>query len=62
MVGLVWCRRCSGLGPKLMNRCRPNKKGKKEQLNAIFKPEKGEVLDRSGEGWKVEGERRRVTR
>ena len=67
---LAWCRKCSGfarcrLGPKLMNRCKPEEKGTKEHrkmLKIILKLEKGEVPDKSGKEWKVDGERRIVTR
>ena len=60
---LVWSRTCSGyapsrLGPKLMNRCRPESQGAKEHgnmLKIILKLEEGGVPDRSAKGWKVEG-------
>ena len=67
---LVWCTKCSGyarcrLVPKLMNRCRPEKKDTDEYgntLKIILKLEEGRVPDRNAKGWEVEGEKRRVTR
>ena len=51
------------LGPKLMNRCRPEKKDRKEHvkmLKRILKIE-GWVPGR-GTRWKIEGRKRRVSR
>ena len=47
------CSVPSGTEPKLMNRCRPEKKDTKEhgqRLNIILKFEEGEVLDRKARG------------
>ena len=48
-----------------MNHRRPEKKDTKEHgqmLKIILKVEEGEVPDRNAKGWKVEGEKRSVTR
>lgn len=58
---LVWCSNCSGyarwrLGPKLMNRCNPQKIDTKvdgKVFTNIFQVEEGEVPDRNAKGWKV---------
>ena len=60
-VGHAWCR----LGPKLMNHCRPEKTDTKEHgkmLKILLKLEEGRVPHGNAKGWKVEGDRRRVTR
>ena len=59
---LVWCRKCSDhakcrLGPKLMNRCRPEEKDaiESENMKIISELEERRVPDRNARGWKIEG-------
>ena len=67
---LIWCRKCSGyarqrMGPKLMNRCKPEKVGPKEygkMLNRIQVLEEGSISAREARECKIEGRRRRITR
>ena len=56
-------RRCC-LGPKLLNRCRSEKKDTKKcckMLKIILKLEEGRVPDRNAKGWKVEEQQSRAT-
>ena len=67
---LVWCRKCScharcRLGPKLMVRCRPEKMDTKEDgkmIKRILILEEGKVSDMISRGWKVDWEKKRVSR
>ena len=67
---LIWCRKCSGyarqrMGPKLMNYCKLEKIGAKEcgkMLKRIQVLEDGRVPARDAKNWKIEGEKRRITR
>ena len=67
---LVWCRICSGcalcrLEPQLTKHCRPEKKDTKENgkmLKRILKLEEGRVPDRSANGWRVEGNKKKTHR
>ena len=62
---LVWCRNClcyarCRLGPKLMNRCRPEKKHGRARENVEKNPQstKKRCAGHKSRTWKVEGERR----
>ena len=65
-----WCRTCSGSarcrqGPKLTNRCRPEKTDTNEYLQMLrvhLKLEEGRVPGRNATGQNIEGEKRKVTR
>ena len=51
------------VGPKLMNRCRPEQKGTKElgkMLRMIKKSQEGENPDREGQGSIIEGVKTRL--
>ena len=65
---LVWCRKCSGharqrLGPKLVNRCKPEQTGTKEfgkKMKGIQTLEEGRVpTKKSRQDYKVSGSRNR---
>ena len=66
---LIWCRKCSGcarqrMGPQLMNCCKLEKVGTKEDgkmLKRILTFEEGRVPAEDARGWKIEGPKRRVT-
>ena len=67
---LISCRKCSGyarqrVGPKLMNRCRPEQVGAKEHgkmVKRIQILEEGRVPAKEARNWKIEGKKRRITR
>ena len=66
----VWCRKCSGyawcrLEPTVINRCSVEKIDTKEHMKMLKRsaiPPQRRVPDRNATGWKVEGEKGRVTR
>ena len=67
---MIWCRKCSGyarqrMGPKLMNCCKPEPMGIQEygkMLKGIQVLEDGRVLAKEAGSWRVEGQKRRMTR
>ena len=67
---LIWCRKRFGyarqrMGPKLMDRCKPKKRGTKSNgktLKRILILEERKVHAKSATGWKIEGQKRRSTR
>ena len=67
---LIWCRKCSGhakqrMGPELMNCCRPEQMGTKEFgkiVNRIQILEEGRVPEKEAKNWRIEGEKKRITR
>ena len=66
----IWCRKCWGyarqrMGPKLMNYCMPEQVGTKEcgkMLKRIQILEDGRVPAKEAKYWKIEGQKRRITR
>ena len=67
---LIWCIKCSGyarqrMGPKLMNCCRPEQMDTKEfgkMENIIQILEEGRVPAQEAKNWRIEGEKKRITR
>ena len=67
---LTWCRKCSGyasqrMGPKLMNCCKPEQVGTKEYGKMLKRTrvlEDGRIPAREARNWKIEGQKRRITR
>ena len=67
---LSWCRKCLGharqrMGPKLMNCCKPEQVGTKEHgkmLKRIQILEDGRVPGQEAKNWKIQGQKRRITR
>ena len=67
---LTWCRKCSGyvrqrMGPNLMNCCRPEQMGTKEvgnMLKRIQTLEEGRVPAKEAKSWRIEGNKKRITR
>ena len=67
---LIWCRECSGcarqrMGPILMNCCKPEQVGTKEygkMLKRIQVLEDGRVPTKEARNWKLEGQKKRITR
>ena len=66
----IWCRRCSGharqrLGPKLMNQCKTEKMATRKcghMLKRISPLEEERVPAKNSRGWKIAGEKQKVTR
>ena len=64
---LIWCRKCSGcarqrMGPQLMNCCKPEKLGTKEDgkmSKRILTFVEGRVAAKDARGWKIEGPKRK---
>ena len=67
---LIWCRKCSGharqkMGPQLTYCCNPEQVGTKEHgklLKRIHILEDGRILAKEVRMWKIEGQKRRITR
>ena len=57
----VWHRKCTGYARQRQNRCKPEEKDRKEHGHIV---ESISPAGRKGpsEGWKMEGEKRRVKR
>ena len=67
---LIWCRMCSGyarqrMGPQLMNCCRLGQMDTKEfgkLVKRIQILEEGRVPAKEATNWRIEGEKKRITR
>ena len=67
---LIWCRKSSDyarqrMGPKVMNCCRPEQMDTKEygkMLKRLQVLEDGRVPAKEARDWKIEGQKRRITR
>ena len=66
----IWCRKCSGnarqrMGPKMVNCCRPEQLGTKEfgkTMKRVQTLEEGRVPVKEAKKWRMEEEKRRITR
>ena len=67
---LIWCRKCSGharqrMAPKLINCCMPEPIGTKEfgtMVKRLQTLEEGRVPAKEAKYWRIEGEKKRITR
>ena len=67
---LIWRRKCSGyaeqrMGPKLMNCWKPEQMGTKEygqMMKRIQTLENGRVPAKKAKNWRIEGQKKRITR
>ena len=67
---LIWCRKCPGyarqrMGPELVNCCKLEQMGPKEfgkMMKRIHTPEEGRVPVEEAKNWRIEGEKKRITR
>ena len=53
------------MGPKLMNCCKPGPMGTKEHgkmIKRVQTPEDGRVPAKEANGWRIEGQKKRITR
>ena len=69
-VLLIWCRKCSGyarrrMGPKRSNCCRLEQMDTKEfgkMMKRIQFLEEGRVPAKEAKNWRIEGDKKRITR
>ena len=67
---MIWCRKCSGdarlrMGPQFIHCCKPEQVGTKEYGKMLERVQilgDGRVPAKEARNWKIEGQKRRITR